>query len=233
MRLELKIRDLEIPSKSKLDVLSAFLIDFYSKNIISSEQLKYRFDIFYQFKTKFLTKYPSKLSYLEIDKIKFKIKKKNLINKTKAANVNIYGSVAYGICSNDSSCDIDINFGKNNANKSNLNILNDVKEFIKTEMSDVFDSSQFNRSNSNQNSKNANQANFTNNLNKITFETKKPRVAFNFTSGLYSTAYKTSILIKAYLELDDRAKILAFCFRHIAKVNNFLNFKTLYQKTQK
>lgn len=60
MRLELKIRDLEMPSDSRLEILSGQLVDFYNKNIITKEHLKYRFDVFYEFKQKFLTKYPSK-----------------------------------------------------------------------------------------------------------------------------------------------------------------------------
>lgn len=58
------------------------------------------------------------------------------------------------------------------------------------------------------------------NLNKLTYKAQNSNfnLQFNFTSGLYPSAYKTSSLIRAYLELDDRAKILAFCFRYIAKL---------------
>ena len=56
------------------------------------------------------------------------------------------------------------------------------------------------------------------NLNKLTIESKDaPKIVFNFTSGIFTSAYKTSALLRAYLELDERARILAFCFRYIAK----------------
>jgi hypothetical protein len=64
MQLELKIRDLDMPSLSRLSVLSEFLIDFYSKNTISRDQLKYRYDVFYDFKTKFLLKFPSNILFV-------------------------------------------------------------------------------------------------------------------------------------------------------------------------
>lgn len=63
MRLEIKIRDLEMPSVSRLEILSAHLVDFYNKNIITKEHLKYRYDVYYEFKQKFLTKFPSMFKY--------------------------------------------------------------------------------------------------------------------------------------------------------------------------
>ena len=125
----------------------------------------------------------------------------------------MYGSTVYGICTNDTSCDIDIDFEK--TNKSNMQILKDVQELVKKHMCDVFDLNQ--PSQLNGNGKSA-RSNSNNSSNKITFDTKKLKISFNFTSGLFSGAYKTSQLIKAYLELDERAKVLAFCFRHMAKV---------------
>jgi hypothetical protein len=60
--------------------------------------------------------------------------------------------------------------------------------------------------------------------NRICFESKQFGIAFNFTNNFYPNAYKTSILLRAYLELDHRAKILAFCLRYIAKVRPILCF---------
>jgi hypothetical protein len=69
MRLELKIRELEMPCEDSLIKLNAFLVDFYRKNIISPEQLKYRYDVFYDFKRKFLSKFPSKFANKFSEKI--------------------------------------------------------------------------------------------------------------------------------------------------------------------
>jgi hypothetical protein len=57
----MKIRDLDMPSQSKLDTLSLFLVDFYLKNIITTSRLKKIFDIYYKFKQKFLEKYPGRI----------------------------------------------------------------------------------------------------------------------------------------------------------------------------
>ena len=60
MRIEMRVRDLEMPSDLKLSNLSSFLIDFYLKNVISTEKLNQRYDIFYKFKYKFLQNFPGK-----------------------------------------------------------------------------------------------------------------------------------------------------------------------------
>ena len=198
MRLELKIRDLELPTESRLKQLTSYLVDFYNKNIISEQQLKYRYDVFYEFKRKFLLKYPT-------------------------AMVNMYGSIAYGMCSNDSSVDIDIDY--ENHSKSTSQILKDAGELIRTEMVDTFDPHQISKLFGNAGKK-ANKEHQQQQLqcsNKITLLARKvfsanQKIYFNFTNGLYATAYKTSYLIKAYFELDERVKILAFCFKYIAKV---------------
>ena len=54
----MKIRDFEMPSQFKLEELSSFLVDFYSKNIISASKLQEIYDIYYKFKQKFLNHYP-------------------------------------------------------------------------------------------------------------------------------------------------------------------------------
>jgi len=90
-------------------------------------------------------------------------------------------------------------------------------------MSDTFDANQIKKIfNGDTNSKASKQQN-SQNVNKISLVanrsfTQNQKIVFNFTSGLFATAYKTSTLIKAYFELDERLKILSFCLRHIAKV---------------
>lgn len=123
----------------------------------------------------------------------------------------MYGSTAYGICFSDSACDISIEHDSGNrdgTNKSSHQLLNNALELIKTEMSDIFNQ---------QNTSTKNRTN-SSNTNKFTVETVDSGIVFNFTSGIFSAAYKTTNLLRAYLELDERAKILAFCFRYIARV---------------
>lgn len=128
----------------------------------------------------------------------------------------MYGSMAYGICSNDSGCDIDIEFA--NDSKPSSQILKDVLELVRDKMSDIFDPTQFKQVVTNGKKSQSSQTS-----NKLTVIAKKlpqskEKIVFNFTSGLFVTAYKTSTLFKAYFELDERVKILAFLFRYIAKV---------------
>lgn len=125
------------------------------------------------------------------------------------AKVNIYGSTAYGVCFNDSQVDIDI---ESKHHKSSSQVLRDVSELIKSEMSDTFELSAL-TTNTNVKSSKSNS-----NLNKLSLETRGSKIVFNFTCELFKSAFKTSFLIKAYLDLDERAKILAFCLRYIAKV---------------
>ena len=136
--------------------------------------------------------------------------------------MNIYGSMAYGICSNDTGCDIDIDFDTTST-KSSSHILKDVCEVLKSEMSDTFDAQQINKLFSGDTSSKASKQQSSQSVNKISLVVKRmftynQKIVFNFTSGLFATAYKTSSLIKAYFELDERLKILSFCLRHIAKV---------------
>jgi len=123
----------------------------------------------------------------------------------------LYGSSKYGICFDDSQVDVDIEFVKSNC-QSTSQILTAVADFLKDEMPDTFEleTSSQNKSKSSSNN--------VNNLNKISYLTKIDQISFNFTSGLFSSAFKTSFLIKSYLELDERARVLAFFLRYIAKV---------------
>jgi hypothetical protein len=153
---------------------------------------------------------------------KFHLIKLNKTKNSKDAKVNIYGSMAYGICTNDTMCDIDVDFD-NSSSKSSSHILRDVCEVLKNEMSDTFDAHQINKLFNGDTSSKASKQQSSQSVNKISLAAKRTigcnqKILFNFTSGLFATAYKTSTLIKAYFELDERLKILSFCLRHIAKV---------------
>jgi hypothetical protein len=139
----------------------------------------------------------------------------------------MYGSIAYGICFNDSSCDISVEFESaiSGKNKTSNQIIAHVTDLVKNEMADTFHFKINQTSNKQKNSKQTtNQC-----LNKLTIESLDPKITFNFTSGIHPAAHKTSTLLRCYFELDERAKILAFCFRYIAKVgiDFFFNFLIL------
>ena len=118
----------------------------------------------------------------------------------------MYGSTAYGICFNDSSCDISIEYDQNSSqnDKSSQQIIKDISDIIENEMKDILNVQSIQKSN-----------------NKLTLTAKNDtntNIVFNFTTGLFSSAYKTSFLLKSYIEMDERVKILALCLRFIAKV---------------
>lgn len=205
IKLEMKIRDLEMPSKSRLDCLGTYLVDFYSKNIISIERLQHAYEIFKTFRAKFYAKH-SNLQF----------------------QINMYGSMAHGICFNDSQCEISVELvneaiSNSSSGKSPATIIRDINDLIRNEISDqlvsVEEDTEFLR----------NEAKYANlerqNSNKVTFKSKHSthNVIFNFTTGIYPSAYKTSTLLRAYMDLDERAKILALCFRYMAKVCNKMN----------
>jgi hypothetical protein len=119
--------------------------------------------------------------------------------------------MAYGICFNDSSCDISVEYDDSVAEKSPIKIISDINVFIKSEMTETFFQEDYSTDEIRISDK-------TNNLNKLTFKSKSLNILFYFTTGLYTSAYKTSTLLNAYMSLDDRAKILAFCLRYVAKV---------------
>lgn len=124
--------------------------------------------------------------------------------------INIYGSMAYGVCFNDSNCDICVEL-LTATSRSPCQIIKDINEVIMAQMTDVLtpfgddDLSTETRSN------------------KVMYRSKSLNVVFNFTTGLFTSAYKTSILLRAYMNLDERARVLALCLRYIAKVLNFFS----------
>ncbi len=117
----------------------------------------------------------------------------------------MYGSTAYGICFNESSCDISIEYDQNSSqnDKSSQHIIKDISDLIENEMKDILNVQSIQKSN--------------NKLTLTAFRSENNAI-FNFTTGLFSSAHKTSFLLKSYIEMDERVKILSLCFRYIAKV---------------
>lgn len=60
----MKIRDLEMPSKSKVDYLTQYLVDFYRKNVITTERIKLAYDIYNDFKAKLNAKHPGMIFHI-------------------------------------------------------------------------------------------------------------------------------------------------------------------------
>jgi hypothetical protein len=196
--------------ENKLNLLDSYLMEVYMRNVISEERLKKRYDIFFKFKMLYLRKYPGKCRLrknLLLFNTQFKI-------SFKEAKINIYGSTVTGICTNDSACDIDVDYDHNIYHKSHHEIINSVLELIREHMRDTFDVEYKDKNNENSLANSMNS-------NKLLLSTReKPIINFNFTSGLFAQAYKTSSLLACYMQLDERAKVLSFCFRHLAKVIN-------------
>jgi hypothetical protein len=120
------------------------------------------------------------------------------------------GSMLYGVCYNDSQCDISIK----------LLSLPSVKTPSKdtTEMTYILDILKHE---------------MTDDLTFIRGEEKDKHsvfmsvsnhMVFNFFTDFYPSAYKTSSLLRAYLDIDERARPLAFFFRYIFKVDFILNY---------
>ena len=130
--------------------------------------------------------------------------------KKSDSRVTMYGSSVTGVCLLTSSCDIDIEFTTDAEDDSKLTHKEIMLRVLKVvqEMS----GEPFKLKNQNQQP------------NKLSYEYKLSRtvkIMFNFTTGLYPMAHITNSLIRAYMELDERAKVLAFLFRYLARVNKF------------
>ena len=136
------------------------------------------------------------------------------------------GSMSYGVCFNDSQCDISIEpspppRGEAAATAreySPMTIMRDVVELVRTEMSDCLCDLEtregVNRGGSGDKPSS----------NRIAFKSASNGLVFNFLTGLYPSAYKTSTLLRAYLDLDERARLLAFSFRYMSKVRFFFTY---------
>ena len=72
IRTEMKIRDLEMPSNPKLDRLSSYLVEFFTKNVISTNYINIYYEIYQKFKETFLKLHPGCDKYL-FDLIKQKL----------------------------------------------------------------------------------------------------------------------------------------------------------------
>lgn len=123
------------------------------------------------------------------------------------ARVDIYGSTAHGICMAESGCDVDVDLSK--LHSSSAQTIRELCQFLKKEMSDEFNIEPL------MDTRNPKFASH----NRLTLETLNGSGVFNFTTGVYSNGYKTSALLSAYMQLDERAKLLAFSLRYLAKVN--------------
>lgn len=201
-----------MPSSGRLDQLSSFLADFYSRNVCSHTRLQQAYALFATFRSKLNAKHSGRYQ------------------------VHMCGSMAHGVCFNDSACDISIEpTTTTTTNDSNtMQIMRDVVDLIRDEMSDVFVSvekdveylrseaamrggggcGERGRANS------ANRVVFKSSPNKSNNNpTSSGGIIFNFLTGVYPSAHKTGTVLRAYMDLDERARILAFCFRYLAKVN--------------
>ena len=134
--------------------------------------------------------------------------------------------MSYGVCFNDSQCDISIepsppppSSGEAAATAreySPMTIMRDVVELVRTEMSDCLCDLETRES------VNRGGSGEKPSSNRIAFKSASNGLVFNFLTGLYPSAYKTSTLLRAYLDLDERARLLAFSFRYMSKVRFFL-----------
>ena len=116
--------------------------------------------------------------------------------------MNLFGSTASGFCLKDSPIDIDVNFD----NKQPYDSLEIINQFLQSNMSDRFHLNEIDMSQQN----------------KIIVKTTRDDLLKCYLScSHYSYSYRTSALINYYSKLDERFKILAFCFRHLARVSFF------------
>lgn len=105
--------------------------------------------------------------------------------------------MAHGCCFNDSMCDISVEFEHKNV----PNLMNQIKEILIEKPFGL-----------------VKRLEESNRLIMETTSKDNKKLVFNFTNGIYPSAYKTSMLIRAYFELDERVRILALCFKYVAKV---------------
>ena len=123
----------------------------------------------------------------------------------------MYGSTLTGICQNNNECDIDVDFNDSVNSREAIGLICD---FLSTEMSNLFDANEIEENRTSQSSKIK--------LTHKTDDSKASSIVFNFTCGLFVNAYRTSTLLRAYMELDERVKVLAFALRYLALVSSFI-----------
>ena len=129
----------------------------------------------------------------------------------------MYGSVVTGICQNSNECDIDVDFndGIRNANMTSREAVGLICDFLSEEMSHVFDVNEVQENRSSQSSRIKLKHKMASSDNKTT-----QTIVFNFTCGLFVKAHRTSTLLRAYMHLDERARVLAFSLRYLASVSS-------------
>ena len=122
----------------------------------------------------------------------------------------MHGSTAHGICMAESGCDVDVDLSK--LHSSSVQTIRELCQFLMKEMCNEFNVEPLMDTRS---PKCASH-------NRLTLQTIDGGGVFNFTTGSYSNGFKTSALLSAYMQLDERAKLLAFSLRYLAKVNLIL-----------
>lgn len=140
----------------------------------------------------------------------------------------MYGSVLTGICQNSNECDIDVDFndGVRNANMTSREAIGLICDFLSEEMAHVFDVAEVTENRSSQSSRIKLKHKMT------TADNRSQTIVFNFTCGLFVKAHRTSTLLRAYMDLDERAKVLAFALRYLASVSGrpFVHSNSLIDK---
>lgn len=111
-----------------------------------------------------------------------------------------------------------------------MNVMRDVVELIRSEMSDLFlsveNDAEYLRSEAALRAGSGQERggghHTANTANRVVFRSSQSSggIIFNFLTGLYPSAYKTSTILRAYMDLDERARVLAFCLRYLAKVKS-------------
>ena len=125
------------------------------------------------------------------------------------ADVNLYGSTASGFCLKDSLIDIEITI-ENQSSDPIFNLINDFilknNDYLSIDLDSI---------------------NIDNDDSSITCKLKDTadNINFQFTFNKNPFSYRTSRLFYFYSKLDCRFKLLAFCFRYLAKVSELFNFR--------
>lgn len=242
--MELKIREQSLPTNGSLEQLSSFLADFYSKNVISRARLEHAYALFASFRQKLNAKYPSRYHVNMCGSMTHGI----CFNDSQC-DISIEPNMEF--MASEANKTNTTNGTSHSVSLNSMNIMRDVVELIRSEMADVFVSvendAEYMRNNKARGIGPGASAErgHTNSANRVVFRSiassssssttaasttsgassnstnENGGIVFNFLTGLYPSAHKTSTLLRAYFDLDERARVLAFCFRYLAKVRIF------------
>lgn len=200
---EKQIPELEMPSRGRLNHLSAYLLEFYSRaTTANAARVKHAYEL--------------------VDRVRERLAPSHNVQ------VRICGSMWYGVCTSDTQCDVSIEpVGAAAAatQPETERVLRQVAEIVRTDMTDLLkpltEADRLVKTIATGNAASFDRAN------RHSFRSvDAPAVVVNFISGVYPSAYQTASLLRAYLDLDERARVLAFCFRHMAKVNIYHTAKS-------